>query len=160
MKTHIKIFKPNTGNKILKISGFIGLGYIVSHLITFFITSFVNGFAWSFNALFLDLLGFFAGVVFTVVCFKGSKKDYTDFKKGFIAIFIWSFASIITRIFDILMLFGILKWDSIYTTPNGLILNSNIVSEILFGFTFNFLAFIGSILIFILKERKSGVREY
>lgn len=150
----VNIFKPNIGNKILRVSGFIGIGFIITHIITFIITSWINSFNWGFNALFLDLLGFFAGVVFTVICFKGSKKDYANFKKGFTAILFWSLSSIIARFFDILMLFGILKWDSVYTTPSGLILKSNIISEIIFGFTFNFLAFVGVILIFLLKDRQ------
>lgn len=137
----------SVGHLFLKASVFLGVGFIITHIITVTITCVVEGFNWGINAWVLDSMGFIAGVVFTVVCRNGSQKGKNDFHKGYVAILIWSLSSIFSRLFDIAMLFGIVKFSEIYITPEGPVLFSNIISEILFGFTFNVTACIGALLI-------------
>ena len=45
------------------------------------------------------------------------------------------------------MLFGVVKWDEIYVTPQGPTLWSNVISEVIFGMAFIVTALIGSLML-------------
>jgi hypothetical protein len=61
--------------------------------------------------------------------------------------------TIFSRIFDSLMLFGLLKWDEVYVTPVGVTLWWNIVSEVFLGMAFAVTALIGALI--LLKRSKN-----
>jgi len=42
------------------------------------------------------------------------------------------------------MLFGVVKWSAVYVTPEGPVLWSNIVSEVIFGMAFTVVALVSS----------------
>ena len=65
----------------------------------------------------------------------------------------WAVMTIFSRIFDSLMLFGLLKWDEVYLTPVGVTLWSNNVSEVFFGIAFAATALTGALI--LLKGKKN-----
>ena len=151
-------FKGHGGHRLLKVAAGLGVGFVISHIVTVIVTCVVEGFGWGATAWILDAMGFTAGVVFTAICWVARTKSYDSFRKGFTGIFVWSISSVISRGLDIMMLFGIVKWSSVYVTPEGPVLISNIISEILFGFTFNLLALIGTLIIYIRSRQSSTVK--
>ena len=64
----------------------------------------------------------------------------------------WAVMTIFSRIFDSLMLFGLLKWDEVYVTPMGITLWANIVGEVFLGMAFAVKALIGALI--LLKRKK------
>ncbi|MCG8452120.1 MAG: hypothetical protein MI717_02925 [Spirochaetales bacterium] len=143
----------SAGGRILRLSAFWGIGFVLTHIVTVLVTCVVEGVNWGINAWILDSMGFLAGLIFVGICWKAQDQVFSSFQRGFTAILIWSLSSVISRFFDILMLFGILKWETIYITPNGAVLISNIISEIVFGFCFNLMALVGTVLL-IRKHRQ------
>ncbi len=122
----------------------LGVCFIVLHLVTVSVTCAVEGFNWGVNAWVLDSTGFLAAIFFTVQCWISSGSSPKQFRTGNRWIFIWAFITFVVRLFDTLMLFGIIKWSAIYITPDGAVFWSNIVSEVIFGIAFTFAALLAS----------------
>ena len=142
-----------TGHKFLGVATLLGFFFVVTHIITVIITCSKEGFDWGTNAWMFDMMGFVAGLGFALLCWKVSNRRSIEVRQDIFWIFVWSAITFCVRILDILMLFGIVKIDSIYVTPTGAILYANIVSEVIFGFSYCIFALIGSsILIFSPKD--------
>ena len=70
-----------------------------------------------------------------------------EFEKKFLDMHMGQVLTIGARILDILMLFGVVKWDEIYVTPEGPTRFGQIVSEVIFGMAFTVTALIGSLML-------------
>lgn len=57
------------------------------------------------------------------------------------------------------MLFGVLKWSVIYTTPEGAVLGANVISEVIFGMAFAMTALVAAIMLLASKTDPKSVRE-
>ena len=133
-----------TGHRLMGVAAVLGACFVITHVITVTVTCVVNGFGWGINAWVLDIAGFLAGFYFAIQCALSSSSRSVDFKKANTWIFTWAAITLPTRILDVLMLFGIVKWSEIYITPEGPTLWSNVVSEIFSGLTFATVAFIAA----------------
>ena len=122
-----------TAHQCVGFAGILGCCFVVTHLITIIITCAVVGFDWGAPAWCLDLMGFFAGFCFIFICKRSSNTTSVENRKNNTWICIWAAASLGARVLDTLMLFGIVKLDSVYITPSGAVLASNIVSEVIIG---------------------------
>ena len=136
-----------SGHRCIGIAALLGVFFVITHIITVVITCVVNGTDWGLTAWILDSLGFVAGCFFAVQCWLSSNRSSENFRKRNKIILIWSIMTVLSRIIDTLMLFGIIKWSSIYITPTGSVLVTNIISEVIFGVLFSVFALIGSTLL-------------
>ncbi|MEM9644544.1 MAG: hypothetical protein AAF989_06090 [Planctomycetota bacterium] len=133
------------GHRWIRRAATLGASFVVAHLITVVITCAFRGFNWGMNAWILDIGGFLAGIFFTVQCWLSSKSSAREFRRGNLGIAIWAIATVLFRVVDTLMLFGIVKWDMIYVTPSGLVFWSNVISEAIIGMAFAMTALFGSV---------------
>jgi|TARA_B110000091_G_scaffold182703_1_gene200898 hypothetical protein len=130
----------------------LGALFTLTHAITITITCAVVGFNWGTTAWCLDLSGYVAGALFAVLCWKSSNSISTVFRKNNGWICMWATITVVVRIVDTLMLFGVLKLDEVYVTPTGAVLISNIVSEVLIGNAYVVAALTGSLLLLFYPE--------
>ena len=137
-----------TGHRLVGVAAVLGSFFVVLHLVTIIVTCAVEGFDWGLNAWILDLLGYFAGIYFVRICRKSSNLSSADFRDRNKWIMVWGFASVCARFVDTLMLFGILSWSAVYTAPNGWVLGTNIVSEVLIGNAYSLSALVGSSMLY------------
>lgn len=136
---------PNTlGHRWIGAAGLLGVCFVFSHLVTVVVTCVVEGFHWGGNAWVLDIAGFLAGLFFAIQCWLSSRTPSSEFRSGNLWILIWALMTLIFRIVDTLMLFGIVKWSAVYITPVGAVFWSNIISEVIFGIAFTITALVGS----------------
>lgn len=139
------------GHRCIRVAALLGACFVVLHLITVVVTCTVEGFDWGATAWSLDVTGFLAGLFFAVQCWLSSGRPSEDFRSGNLWIFVWALITLIVRIVDTLMLFGVVKWDAVYITPVGPVLWSNIVSEVIVGMAFTIAALVGALM--LLKNR-------
>tara|TARA_B100000029_G_scaffold82394_2_gene73339 strand:- start:1087 stop:1584 length:498 start_codon:yes stop_codon:yes gene_type:complete len=146
----IGLFKApiiTVGHRFIGVAALLGSCFVFFHIVTVIVTCAVDGFDWGVTAWILDILGFLAGLFFTVQCWMSSNRKSEAFKKENFWICIWAIVTFGTRILDTLMLFGIVKWSAVYVTPAGPTLWSNIVSEVIFGLAFTVTALVGSVML-------------
>ena len=79
------------------------------------------------------------------VCRKSSNVRSTESRRIILG-FIWTLATLGSRIYDFLLLFGIVKNASIYTTPGSTVLAANFISEILVAVPYALVALLGSLM--------------
>ena len=137
------------GHRYIGLAALLGLCFVVSHLVTVFVTCMVEGFDWGINAWVLDIMGFLAAFFFMILCWRSSGRSSGEFRKENYWICLWAIITLSVRVLDSLMLFGLVKLSAIYITPEGPVLLSNIVSELVFGVAFNVTALIGSLMLLI-----------
>ena len=137
------------GHRLMGVAALLGACFVFAHLVTVIITSVVDGFNWGINAWVLDIGGFIEAFYFAIQCGLSSNSKSVEFRKKNSWICTWAVLSIGARILDILMLFGVVKWDEIYVTPQGPTLWSNVISEVIFGMAFIVTALIGSLMLLI-----------
>lgn len=135
------------GHRLMGVAALLGACFVFTHLVTVIITSVVDGFNWGINAWVLDIGGFIAAFYFAIQCGLSSNSKSVEFRKKNSWICTWAVLTVGARILDILMLFGVVKWDEIYVTPEGPTLWSNVVSEVIFGMAFTITALIGSLML-------------
>ena len=145
--------QESTGHHLIGLASVLGVLHIVAHVATVIVTCTLVGFDWGMSAWMLDLTGWLAACGFAVLAARSSNQQPIEFKKNNFWILLWSSITLGIRILDTLMLFGVVVISSIYITPHGAVLYSNIVSEILLGVPFTMAAFIGSIIL-LLDARK------
>ena len=132
------------GHRWMHIAAIFGWCFVIAHLVTVAITCLVEGFNWGANAWILDTSGFLAGLFFATQCWQSSRTSPNNFGSGNFWILIWAAATLLFRIVDTLMLFGILKWSEVYVTPDGPVLLSNVVSEVIIGMTYTITALVAA----------------
>ena len=145
------------GHCWMGIAAVLGFVFIPMHMLTIAATCATVGFSWGAQAWILDLLGFFAASYFAFLCRESSSTSSAAFRKQNQWIAWWAFASLGARIVDILMLFGVVRWSDVYITPSGAVLASNVVSEVLVGFTYTVCAGVGAF--FLLFRPQDGEGE-
>jgi len=138
-----------SAHRFMGIAALLGAFFVATHIVTVIVTCVVDGFNWGINAWILDIMGFVAAFYFAIQCGFSSNSKSVDFRKKNSWICAWATITIGARIFDILMLFGVVKWSEIYITPEGPTLWSNVVSEVIFGMAFTVAALIGSLMLLI-----------
>ncbi|MCR9297131.1 MAG: hypothetical protein NXI32_30905 [bacterium] len=148
-------FVPLLGHRWIRLAGALGVLFVVVHLVTVIVTCTVEGFNWGFNAWFLDAGGFLAGFFFAIQCWLSSSRSAREFSSGNRWIAIWASVTVVFRVVDTLMLFGILKWDTIYVTPAGVVLWSNVISEVVVGMAFAATALVGSVSLLLVAHGAS-----
>jgi hypothetical protein len=141
------------GHRWIGAAALFGTLWVFFHLATVVITILSDGTHWGVNAWMLDIMGFLAGFFFTIQCWKSSNRKIDDFRYLNYWISIWAVMTIFSRIFDSLMLFGLLKWDEVYVMPVGVTFWSNVVSEVFLGMAFAVTALIGALI--LLKRSKN-----
>ena len=152
---HINLLQApllTVGHRWIGAAALLGSLWIFFHLTTLVITILSDGTHWGVNAWMLDIMGFLAGFFFTIQCWKLSNRKIDDSRHLNHWISIWAVMTIFSRIFDSLMLFGLLKWDEVYVTPMGITLWANIVGEVFLGMAFAVKALIGALI--LLKRKK------
>ena len=142
------------GHKLLGIATILGFLFVITHIITVIITCAVAGFGWGTNAWIFDMTGFVAGLCFALLCWKASNRNSIEIRDDVFWIFVWSAITVCARILDTLMLFGIVKINSIYITPTGIILYSNIVSEVIIALPYAIFALAGSTLLLCFSKEE------
>lgn len=153
--------KPGSslGQRWMNIAALLGWCFVISHVVTVAVTCAVEGFNWGINAWVLDVAGFLAGLFFSIQCWLSSRSSPGDFRSGNLWILIWATITVIFRVVDTLMLFGVLKWSVIYTTPEGAVLGANVISEVIFGMAFAMTALVAAIMLLASKTDPKSVRE-
>ena len=152
---HINLLQApllTVGHRWIGAAALLGSLWIFFHLTTLVITILSDGTHWGVNAWMLDIMGFLAGFFFTIQCWKLSNRKIDDSRHLNHWISIWAVMTIFCRIFDSLMLFGLLKWDEVYVTPMGITLWANIVGEVFLGMAFAVTALTGALI--LLKRKK------
>lgn len=144
------------GHRWMHNAAIFGWCFVVAHLATVAITCLVEGFNWGANAWILDTSGFLAGLFFATQCWQSSRTSPSDFRSGNLWILIWAAATLLFRIVDTLMLLGILKWSEIYITPDGPVLWSNVVSELIIGMTYTITALVAATMLLRSKSNCSS----
>ena len=150
--TDIGLFQApvlTVGHRFIGVAALLGTCFVCSHIVTVVVTCAVDGFDWGATAWVLDILGFLAGFFFAIQCWQSSNRKSIDFKRENSWICVWAFVTFGTRILDTLMLFGVVTWSAVYVTPTGPTLWSNILSEVVFGFTFSVAALVGSLILLV-----------
>ena len=150
------------GHRCMGIAALLGACFVVTHLVSVVVTCVVSGFNWGVSAWVLDILGFLAGLFFAVQCWLSSNRTSADFRSGNVWIAVWAFATLGARIIDTLMLFGVVKWSAVYVTPTGVVLWSNVVSEVAFGNAFTVTALVGALMLLLCPQDvdpSEGMRE-
>lgn len=145
------------GHRCTGLASIVGCFFVIGHIVTVIITCVVSGFGWGATAWCLDLMGFFAGVIFVPICRKSSCAPSQDTKiHQYIAW--WSFMTLGSRVVDTLMLLGIVQISAIYHTPSGAVLATNLVTEVFLGNVYTLLAVVGSAnLVFCPKDKDNYV---
>ena len=146
----IRLFQApllTVGHRWIGAAALLGALWVVSHLLTVVATILIDGTNWGINAWLLDIMGFLAGLFFAIQCWISSNRKSDDSRHLNYCIIIWAIITVCSRILDSLMLFGLLKWDEVYLTPKGVILWSNVVSEVVLGMTFTFTALVGALIL-------------
>lgn len=149
-RKHIKLFQApvlTVGHRWIGAAAMLGSLWIFFHLITLVITILSDGAHWGVNAWVLDIIGFLAGVFFTIQCWKLSNRKFDDSRYLSHWICIWAVMTIFSRIFDSLMLFGLFALDEVYVRPMGITLWANIVSEVFLGMVFAVTALTGALIL-------------
>ena len=146
--------KLTKGHKLLGIATILGFLFVITHIITVIITCAVAGFGWGTNAWIFDITGFVTGLCFALLCWKASNRNSIEIRDDVFWIFVWSAITVCARILDTLMLFGIVKISSIYITPTGIILYSNIVSEVIIALPYALFALVGSTLLLCFSKEE------
>ena len=136
------------GHKCMGVAALLGAVFAVLHPITVITTVVVAGANWGITAWMLDISGYLAAVCFALLCRQSSSTRSLDYKKKNSYIFFWAIITFCVRIFDILLLFGIVKFDEIYVTPTGAVLAANIVSEIIVAVPYCLLAAVAGLALF------------
>lgn len=131
------------GHRCTGLASIVGCFFVVGHVVTIVVTCIDSGFGWGVTAWILDLLGFFAALIFVPIC-RISSNEPSHGTKIHQYILWWSGMAFGSRIFDTLMLFGIVKTSSIYHTPSGVVLATNLVTEVFLGNLYTILALLGS----------------
>ena len=90
-------------------------------------------------------MGFVAGAYFAAQCRIASNQSIAKSRQVNTWICVWAAFTIVSRIIDTLMLFGVIKWSDVYTTPEGAVLWSNVVSEVIVGNAFVMSALLGAL---------------
>jgi hypothetical protein len=129
----------------LGVAAVLGAAFVVLHLATIIITCVVAGFGWGAQAWILDILGFVAGGFFAVQCRVASSQSIQESRKVNTWICVWAVFTIVSRAIDTLMLFGVIRWSDVYKTPQGAVLWSNVVSEVVIGNAFVLAAAVGAL---------------
>ena len=151
-----------TGHRCMGVAALLGACFVVTHLVSVVVTCVVSGFNWGAPAWVLDILGFLAGLFFAVQCWLSSNRTSADFRSGNVWIGVWAFATVGARIIDTLMLFDVVKWSAVYVTPTGVVLWSNVVSEVAFGNAFTVTALVGALMLLLCPQDVDpleGMRE-
>ena len=107
----------------------------------------MDGTNWVINAWLLDIMGLLAVLFFAIQCWISSNRKSDDSRHLNYCIIIWASISVCSRILDTIILFGLLKWDEVYLTPMGVILWSNVLSEVVLSMTFTFIVLAGALII-------------
>ena len=136
-----------TGHKIMGVAGLLGIIFTVLHPVTVIVTCVEEGFGWGATAWILDIIGYIAAVFFAVLCRASSSKTILEGKKYNGYILFWASITFCVRIFDILMLFGVVKFGDIYITPHGPVLVTNIISEICVAMPYTMLAMLAAVML-------------
>ena len=150
------------GHRCMGVAALLGACFVVTHLVSVVVTCVVSGFNWGAPAWVLDILGFLAGLFFAVQCWLSSTQTSADFRNGNVWIGVWAFATLGARIIDTLMLFSVVKWSAVYVTPTGVVLWSNVVSEVTFGNAFTVTALVGALMLLLCPQDvdpSEGMRE-
>ena len=147
------------GHRWIGVAALLGACFVVSHLVAVVVTCAVEGLNWGVIAWVLDVTGFLAGLFFAIQCWLSSNRTSDEFRSGNLWIFIWALMTLIVRIVDTLMLFGIVKWSAVYITPVGAVLWSNIISEVIFGMAFTVTALIGALMLLSSRSIASRVSD-
>lgn len=132
------------GHKIMGVAGLLGVLFTVLHPVTVIVTLVEEGAGWGPAAWITDVTGYITAVFFAVLCRASSSSASSEAKKYNKYILIWSAITFSVRIFDILMLFGVVKFDEIYVTPHGQVLVANVISEICVAVPYTVLAMIAA----------------
>ena len=80
-RKHINLFQApvlTVGHRWIGAAAMLGSLWIFFHLITLVITILSDGAHWGVNAWVLDIIGFLAGVFFTIQCWKLSNRKFDD----------------------------------------------------------------------------------
>ena len=147
--------QPTEGHQWLGAAAVLGLAFVVTHIVTVVVTCAVEGFDWGTTAWCLDIMGFLGGAVFFLICRDASNKNVVENRGNLRWILVWSSMTVGARILDTLMLFGVVKLSEIYVTPDGAVLASNIVSEVIIGNLFVLCALVGSVKCLFLQGNNS-----
>jgi hypothetical protein len=110
-------------------------------------TILMDGTNWVINAWLLDIMGLLAVLFFAIQCWISSNRKSDDSQHLNYCIIIWASISVCSRILDTIILFGLLKWDEVYLTPMGVILWSNVLSEVVLSMTFTFIVLAGALIL-------------
>ena len=105
------------------------------------------------------MMGWLAGLLFTVLCRRASNATSAAARKDNFWILIWSSITVCVRILDVLMLLGAVRLDAIYVTPEGPVLYANIVSEIVIACPYTLLALAGSAMLLYAPEDEGEMKE-
>ena len=134
---------PASGHRWLAAAALFGLAYAVGHLITVVVTCAEEGFGWGATAWSMDMSGYLAGVCFVGLCKAASNKPGSNPTLKWILF--WAGITACVKVLDTLMLFGIVQLSAVYVTPDGAVLATNIVSEVIIGTCYVLAALIGSV---------------
>ena len=137
--------QPTEGHKWLGAAAVLGFAFVVTHVITVVVTCAEEGFDWGAAAWSLDMMGFLAGAGFSIICRNASNKNVMDNRGDLRWILVWSSITAGVRVLDTLMLMGVVYIPAIYITPEGAVLASNIVSEVIIGNLYVLFAVVGSV---------------
>ncbi|CAE7561208.1 unnamed protein product [Symbiodinium sp. CCMP2592] len=143
-------------HQLMATAAVLGIIYAVAHIVTFAVTT--AGPGWDSTSLPLDLTGWIAGTCFAVLCWKSSNLSSASNKKHNRWISVWAVITFGVRILDTLMLFGVVKLSAVYRTPEGAVLWTNVVSDVIFGNLFVWCALAASIMI-LARPEDLGVEE-
>ena len=153
MPDHTSI--PIHGHRGMRFASLVGFLFAVAHLVTVIVTCTLEGFGWGFNAWILDISGFLAGLYFAIQCHISATTHPGQFRRGNRWIAVWASATVAFRVFDTLMLLGVVRWDSIYIKPVGPVLWSNLISEVVLGTTFAIAALVASLRLLFTVRRSA-----
>jgi hypothetical protein len=148
-------FTSRRGHLWMRFAAVLGGLFVVAHLITVVLTCAVEGFDWGVNAWVLDTGGFLAGFFFAFQCWLSSTRGAQEFRSGNRWIAIWASATLLFRVVDTLMLFGVIQWNALYVAPSGWVLWSNVISEVMIGVAFATAALLGSVNLLLIAHPSS-----
>ena len=137
----IKIFKApklTDAHRMIGVASILGYLFGVTHILTTFVTFVTAGYP--IFPFILDAIGFLAGVYFANLCRRSSNKHSREFKKQNLMIFGFTLCYGSMKIVDTLMLLGFVRWGAVYHTPVGAVLYTNLLSEVIIGNSYCFLA--------------------
>ena len=116
---------------------------------------------WTTAAISMTATSWLASVYFTFILAKVlSSKPSAEVRNPAWWCFFWSNLTLIVRVFDTLMIVGIVHIPAIYHTPGKATMIANIFSEVIFGTLFNSLASYGSgVLLFCPQDTHAAAVE-